>query len=384
MVVAGLVLAAAIGLIARQLISDRPPSRGDATPPSSRAAAVPPAAPVGLSCTGCPAVLRARVGHDPAGGRLVFGGSALRVLDLRTGRLRIDRRVRLPRGEQITDVRVLGASLAIFVQPTGLATGGRVYALGSSGPPLLLGPANFMLSGVGDTIWMATEAASSGPVTLAEVDATGHQLTRITLPGRDTVAAVTGAGLLVTVDTGNGGKGYGGARPQRLILVDPAGSSRLLSSTVDTVLAATDHLVAWSTPDGTVVLDDIDSGRQRHYRVGDAAPAGYGSFSTDGRRLALGYWGVPQINIGPRSYGYLQVLDLATGTTAPVGGVRIPPKVDAALGWTEPDMLVIGFNSGQAMRTAFWNAGTRHTTALSTAVSHAYIQATQAALLRPL
>ena len=313
----------------------------------------------------------------------MFGGSALRVLDLRTGRLRIDPRVRPARGEQITDVRLLGAGLAIFVQSTGPATGGRVYALGPSGPPRLLGTANFMLSGVGNTIWMMTEAASSGPATFAEVDAAGHRLARITLPGRDSVSAVTGAGLLVTADTGNGGEGYGSARPQRLFLVDPAGSSRLLANAVDTVLAATDHLVAWSNPDGTVVLDNIDSGRQRRFTVGDAAPAGYGSFSTDGRRLALGYWGVPQINIAPRSYGYLQVLDLATGTTAPVGGVRIPPKVDAALAWTEPEMLVVGLNTGQAMRTAFWNADTRHTTALTTAVPGAYIQATQATILPP-
>lgn len=383
------VLIAVAALVSYQLIRGGPathstPARAGAGPTDIPSLTTPPhpVAPAELRCgQHCDApILHGRPGTGPVGLRLLIGTAPPTILDAAGHRHR-GPRLPLRRGEHIDTLLPMGSDAVALLQPTSVTEStppGRVYRLGADGSTALLGRADALIRGVGATVWTMTYPRPGGgvsaPYTLAELDRTGRVLARHTeSPGMDILRA-TSAGLLVTLPRVSDGSYYGS--PQTLAIFNPTTGNidQTLSDHVFAVLDATDNRVAWTTTVGGfhIAVYDLAGGQgPALFSAPGYHPPDYGRFSPDQRTLALGFSGLPQLGNNPASYGYLQVLDLISGSITPISGLRTSPESYAQLQWTaDSRTLVLGLDDHNFTEVAFWTRPSRKLTVLPTTVPH--------------
>jgi hypothetical protein len=144
-------------------------------------------------------------------------------------------------------------------------------------------------------------------------------------------------------------------------------------------LAASDRQVAWRAPGCErpacpISVADLASGTVKTVHL----PAGYtsvGTFSPDGRKLAIGFQGLHEQDPTPirRRDGYVAVVDLATGRWVRAPGLTTGPKSSPAPVWT-PDgseLLVVAADDG-AGRVVRWRPGADRITVLPTELDGIY------------
>jgi hypothetical protein len=334
-----------------------------------------PIAPAALRCgQHCDRpVLHGRVGNGPPGLNQLVNTVPLTVLDAR-GRQLPGPRLPLRRGEHVETLLPMGDEAAALVQAnyqTDSSPRGRVYRLSPTGTAVQIGRADALIQGVGATVWTITypRESTTAPFTLTEIDPSGRVIVSVSETEGTQVLRATRAGLLATLP----------ARPTdaflaptTLVLLDPATGNvdHVLSSGVLAVLDATDTTIAWSSTRSLVEVYDFEHDtRPVVFQIPGYLPPNRGRFSPDKHTLALSVGGLPQMGTNPASYGYLQVLDLRTGRTTRIKGLRFPPKIDPQLDWSRDSrVLILGIDSGKQGRVAFWHRHSHVVTVLAAAV----------------
>lgn len=380
--VTGALLAAAVVAVVVQdgtgKAREAAPTRRTPTPPSTsivyapsaptQATLVPP--PSALACAPCSGVLDAPHRADPltadlfvGGGRLGSGGTA--TASGAAG----DARLPIHRGEQVTDIAPLGAGVAVIIAPAPPAYGtAPVYALGATGPPRLLGRANYLLPGADGSCWLETGPGRyPGPSNLVQVDRTGRVGTRMSVPPDAVGVAGTPYGLLVEAPGIHAGL-PDEINAAQIELIGPDGREQVLDPHGSAVVAVRGNTVAWSRTDGSVVIEDLSDRASASYdRRGDTRadlPPDTGALSLDGRSLALSIPGTTDTLPDAASYGYVEVLDLATGKIRQVDGVRTQAYRPPALGWLDGHTLALELSFDVGLRIATWDSHTGRTAAV--------------------
>ncbi|HEY6745853.1 MAG TPA: hypothetical protein VI357_09040 [Mycobacteriales bacterium] len=355
-VAAAVLATAGLGYVAVQPGGSGPPTRDEPLPTVE---VRPPPYP---ARTGAPA--RAAVfrldgvrGPGPAGQRLLVGGLDPAVLDLGAGRLtplpirmRADEVAELDRGPGITT--------AVLRNSAGRWPRGVV--LGPDRRPVPLGPLIDLvpLRDGGVLTEDCAGPAGTGPCTLFGRTATGAARWSRTVPRRIDLVRDTPYGLLVRAYQGDQG---GVAR-----LEDPStgGNPRVVGRTYE-VLGADDRHVVFLPPgcagECGLTLADLATGAARALPSSPGNPAAV-AFSTDGRRLAVGYAGLlpDDPSASPRREGSVLVVDLAgSGRARTLPGLSTGSASTALPVWTRDGrlLLVVPADGHGTGRVALWTPG---------------------------
>lgn len=294
------------------------------------------------------------------GSELIVGGPHPAVLGGTAPWLR-----RLPVGadEVVSKILPVPAGLVIAVQRLQLSDqpSSKIYFVRpSAATVVLLTAADEMVAGVDGARVYALRYGPSGttrPGTLLDVALSGKVLARHSVPAGLTLQADTAAGLLIAEypTTGNG--------PADLRIVDRrtlAGRQQL--GKVGFVVAATSTRVAW-TPAGCtsqcdLTIAELPTGARHTLMVAHDYGVGTLAFNPDGRTVAVSYVGRHSQQSGGSAPGFVEIVNLNTGSRKRLPGVETGIKQSADLSWT-PDgsSLAIGVGlDGNVRRVGLWPA----------------------------
>lgn len=249
----------------------------------------------------------------------------------------------------------------------------RVYDLPATGPARLIGRANALIPGAYGVCWLQTFPRSGhGPSSLVASGADGQRhFRRLSVPYADDVVAAAPGTVLAASTAPLPDDPNAMAQPVPIKLRNDDGTTRTLDRAGSSVLAVHNALIAWSRPDGSIRTENVETGGPvRQYKVRadplTVPPADIGAFSPDDRQLAVAVPGLPTgIRAGNlASYGYIEVIDLATGDIRRVSGVKIPAKTPPALGWLDPHTLLMELQFGHGIRLAGWDSQRNRTYAI--------------------
>ena len=378
-VVVGVLLVAVVGVVVTHHGS-RPHHR--AAPARARSLGSSP--PIyrairGLSCDRCSAVLAAPPGRPASDATLVLAGSRQPLLiDARTATTVGSRRVPVGRAERITDVVSAGTGLIVQVGPKSSEQDPprRVYDVPVAGPARFIGRADFLIPGAAGVCWLQTfPRFGNGPSRLVAVGPDGRSHGgRLAVPSTADVVVGVPGGVLTESLAKQPDAPDPIERPLHIEMRSVSERARILDRAGWSVLAAHDGLVAWSRADGSISTETLKSaGQMRRYAAPadprTTPPADVGAFSPDDRQLAVAVPGLPAgmraaTNLG--SYGYIEVINLSTGTVHRIGGIKIPPKMVPALGWLDSRTLLMELHVGRGIRLAGWDSRHDQTYAIGT------------------
>jgi len=295
------------------------------------------------------------------GSELIVGGPHPAVLGGTAQWLR-----QLPVGadEVVSKILPVPAGLVIAVQRLQLSDqpSSKIYLVRpNAATVVLLTAADEVVAGVDGARVYALCYGPSGttrPGTLLEVALSGKVLARHSVPAGRTLQADTAAGLLIAEypPTGNG--------PADLRIVDRRTLAvRQQLGKVGFVIAATSTRVAW-TPAGCtsqcdLTIAELPTGARRTLMVAHDCGVGTLAFNPNGRTVAVSYYGRrhPQ-QPGGSAPGFVEIVNLNTGSRKRLPGVETGIKQSADLSWT-PDgsSLAIGVGlAGNVRRVGLWPA----------------------------
>lgn len=299
----------------------------------------------------------------PAGVRLLLGGLDPGVLDVGNGRLTPLAGLRTTSNEVVKLRRGRGFTVA-FVH-TGGDEFARAFVLPDAGGSVPIGAVRDVLPmRDGTLLTVVCVAGTGGGCVLGSRTATGAVRWQRRVPSEVALVRDTPYGVVASV--------FEGDRGLLLRLEDPRTGrvDRVLGRT-DQVLAANDRRVAYQpsgcSSDCQVLVADLADGSRWTLPPAPGRPAD-GAFSPDGRRLALGFWGLHSQDPDPSRQrdGYAAVLDLAAGG----GWHRVPRlttgvKVAPVPVWT-PDsgQLLVAVGNDRVGRVAAWRPGAPRITVL--------------------
>jgi hypothetical protein len=260
-------------------------------------------------------------------------------------------------------VLVFDSSLTVDPQAAWLVTGqdGRqVVRRIARGDVILLGQRK-------DRILVLHDPITSGePSALQQISWTGQVLARQSVPDGLWLLADTARGLLamrphdVQPDS---------RAPFDLVLIDPdsAAVRSVLADRVGSDVTTTpdhpDH-VAWipygCDVDCDLMVADLATGQVRTLPITTGFVVTDARFSPDGRRVAIAYSGRHPQQDGGAAPGFVELVDLATGTRTRIDGVATEIKQAATLAWT-PDgqdlLLSVGFSDTDTRKVGYWTPG---------------------------
>ncbi len=295
----------------------------------------------------------------PRGSELIVGGPHPAVLGGTAPWLR-----QLPVGaeEVVSKILPVPAGLVIAVQrllqlPDQPSS--KIYLVRpNAATVVLLTAADETVAGVDGARVYALRYGPSGttrPGTLLEVALSGKVLARHSVPAGLTLQADTAVGLLIAEypTTGNG--------PADLRIVDRRTLTvRQQLGKVGFVIAATSTRVAW-TPAGCtsqcdLTIAELPTGARHTLRVAHNYVVGTLAFNPDGRTVAVSYAGRHPQQPGGSAPGFVEIVNLNTGSRQRLPGVATGSKQSADLSWT-PDgsSLAIGVGlDGNVRRVGLW------------------------------
>jgi hypothetical protein len=282
-------------------------------------------------------------GRGPKGLRLLVGGSVPQVLDAAANTLNEVPRLPVWPGSTVTTFVLpaatgRGPTVASITEPYG-STGGR-WLVRQGAKMLLLGSDPDVTPSRDGQLILAVGEPGGTAVTGLTVDRRPRW--QWITPGLVRVLRDTPAGLLLEHYVSPEG---GGAQIE---LVDPPTGRRLRHlAAAQTVLAATDRLVAW-LPVGclgrcTLHVTELRTGADRAYPLPVNWAPDHGAFDPAERRLALTF--PASGRVGVARPGFVAVLDLALTSFARVDMVRFGTDLGGQVAWsTDGRTLVVGVN----------------------------------------
>jgi hypothetical protein len=348
---ATVLLAAALAVLAVRDGTGRLP-----TPPA------PSARPVDLGPLPPDAVYRlvGDPGPGPRDVRLLVGGAHPGVLDAGTGRLAPLPGLPPAAAYSVDLYPGRGYAVALLTRADSLTRG---LLLPSAGGARDLGAVRDVLPRRDGTLLTVTcLAGTGGGCVLASRTATGAVRWQRRVPSEVDLVRDTPYGVVTAtpVDAGR----------WELRLEDPD-TGRVADDfgVGGPVLAAGDRLLTW-LPDGCwsgcgLLAADLRLGT-RLMLPGSAGRPAYGAFSPDGRRLAVGFWGLHRQDpdrSGQRD-GYAAVLDLHRAAWTRVPGLTTGAQTAPLPVWTRDGRLLLATGRDGAGRVAAWRPGEPRLTVL--------------------
>lgn len=309
----------------------------------------PTARPPGPAAVAGAGLLTGRTGFGPAGLRVVLTGGSPRIVDLHTG------------GQQ--PVRGLPAAVAGDGASAATVRGGVIVYASNLGwiDSYLVRPGRPTRLVVRDGVALPSWDGRSLVVVRLPWGTEPYGVTGQTLDGALQWHWVAANHALVVRDTR-----YGllvqdtdpPPDPQRLRLVRRE-TGRVLRRLQGTAVAVGGDAVAYLRPgcarSCVLRLTRLGTGATALYPVPVEPATGHGSFSPDGRWLAMTVPAGPAPGALPSRPSSLVMLDLRTGTTATVPGLSIAPGEDPLLDWSaDGRSLVVAVRSGGAVRLGVW------------------------------
>lgn len=315
------------------------------SPPPAVATPVPaPAAEAG--------VLTGRPGFGPTGLRVVLTGTPLRVVDLHTGRQQ--EVTGLPPGavEGGADAEPVRGGLIVYASGLGSV---ESYLVRPGRPTRRVARNGIALpswDGRSLIVMAIPQGTEQYAVTGQTLD--GQRQWQWLAANHALVLRDTRAGLLVQ-DTDPP------PEPQRLRLVRRQ-TGEVLRQLRGTTIAVGGEAVAYLRPGCgghcALQLSQVATGATRLYPLPVEPATGGGTFSPDGRWLAMTAPAGPAAGVPPSRSRGLTVLDLRTGTVAPVLGLSIPPGEPPTYAWSgDGRSLVVAVREGDAVRLGIWQPG---------------------------
>jgi hypothetical protein len=297
-------------------------------------------------------------GAPPA--RLVLGGPRL------TGLGAPPARVPVPEGEGIGQLLSVRGGLIIQVSQNVLrqlkpGPYNKVYLVRPDGAFRLLGEADSVVAANdGRSVFLEVDGPTPGANRVLRVDLTGKVLARHLVRGGLYLRADTREGLLVENSPVDG-------------TTDSVDSIDLLDRSTFAVLkklapsgyvlGAGADKAAWT--DGpcdtpcSMVIEDLRTGARHKVAAPTHASVGIATFSPDGRRVAVAFYGQHSESADGGSPGFVEVIDIASGHRTRVPGVATDVKQSADLAWT-PDgrwlAIAVVITDMEVRRVGLWPA----------------------------
>jgi hypothetical protein len=358
--VLGIVVVLALGVVvAPRLIGQQPAGR-----------AVPHHTPTGTPSTSPPAQpltddevqprLDGPAAPLPDGLVVAVGGPKPAVAGRGTGPAFALERLPLREGDVVASATTVPAGLLVVVQtlfPTEAKHFAKIYLVGAHDTVLLTQADEVVVGHRQDRIFALRSGYGwEGPGTLLQVSWTGRVLARHTTPEGLSLQADTSRGLLVTVTPR-------AERPSQLELVDPRTMAVIRRvAPVDYVVAATSTQAAWTSyrcvEHCALTVLDLPTGRRDTIPMPPDYYPGHATFSPDGRRLAIAFWGLHPQQAGGPAPGFVEVWDVAGAGATRIPGLATGVKQSAEVAWTPDgsDLAVsVGFPDTDTRRVGIWS-----------------------------
>ena len=270
--------------------------------------------------------------------------------------------LRLRTGESVERILPLAVGLVVqVVDLTGAEPSSHIYWVRDGVSTLVTrATGGVALSSAGDRVY-ALDYGPPGSTgtrslsTLLEVTLSGTVLARHRVPAGYTIAGDTPAGLLVALYSPTSGLGHLQLVNRRTLRV-----LRALGP-VEQVIAMDSRRAAWqvTTCEETcdLAVEDFATGHRDVVTAAMGYSLANGSFSPDGRRLALAYFGRHPQQPGGAAPGFVDVQTIETRVRQRVPGVATGIKQAADLAWT-PDgaslAVSVGLTTTNSRRIGLW------------------------------
>ncbi len=273
----------------------------------------------------------------PLQARLVVGGAQL--IGFGDGSLPTGR-VPVPDGEMIGQLLAVPSGLVAMVsqnQNRALTPGpySKAYFVPKVGPARFLGDVDWVVvAHDGRSVFAERYGQDGAKNQVLQIDLAGKVLARHSLDGSLSVQADTAVGLLLQRNPQDSTAPSVDVVDRRTFAVrQHLDRSGYLIGASATQAAWVDAQCEHSCP---VVVANLVTGARHVLKPARHAGVGFVSFSPDGKRAALAYYGQHSGSSGVASAGFVEVFDLATGHRHQVPGVATDVKQSADLAWT-PD-----------------------------------------------